>query len=258
MHTPRSRREFLRDMGLGAATLPFILNLPSLGFANQGAKAKQRLVFVFTPNGVFPNEFWPSEEGAKFALKESMKPFEPFQDKLLVLNGICDKIRGDGDSHMRGIGCLLTGIELYPGNIQGGSHTPAGWASGISIDQEIKNYLQKNEATRTRFGSLELGVMVPEQAIDQTAVRPYVVRLKGGKVEKVDVQLGVRDEAAGAFEVKSGESIVLTAKRTGYRDLSLTLNEGSADKQVMKMIPVPPPSWKPAWQCSRISTPSGA
>src|SRR5829696_6713907 len=71
---------------------------------------------------------------------------------------------GIGDGHMRGIGCLLTGIELFPGNIQGGSDTPAGWAKGISIDQEIKNFLQKDAATKTRFGSLELGVMVPERA----------------------------------------------------------------------------------------------
>ena len=65
---------------------------------------------------------------------------------------------------MRGIGCLLTGIELFPGNIQGGSDTPAGWASGISIDQEINNYLQPSDETRTRFGSLEFGVMVPDRA----------------------------------------------------------------------------------------------
>jgi hypothetical protein len=58
----------------------------------------------------------------------------------------------------------LTGTELFPGNVQGGSDTPAGWASGISIDQEIKNFLQKSPATRTRFGSLEFGVMVPEHA----------------------------------------------------------------------------------------------
>src|SRR5207302_4090495 len=52
----------------------------------------------------------------------------------------------------------------FPGNIQGGSHTPAGWASGLSIDQEIRNHLQKDPATRTRFGSLEFGVMVPDRA----------------------------------------------------------------------------------------------
>ncbi len=97
-------------------------------------------------------------------MKESLKPLEPFKDKTLTLHGVCDRVRGDGDSHMRGIGCLLTGIELFPGNIQGGSDTPAGWASGISIDQEIKNHLQKDPATKTRFGSLEFGVMVPDRA----------------------------------------------------------------------------------------------
>lgn len=158
-----TRRDFLRDLGLGAAALPFVLNLPSLGFANQ-AKRKQRLVVLFSPNGVFPDNFWPSEEGAKFTLKESLKPLAPFQSKLLTLHGVCDRVRGDGDSHMRGIGCLLTGVELFPGNVQGGSDTPAGWASGLSIDQEIKNYLQKDAATKTRFGSLEFGVMVPDRA----------------------------------------------------------------------------------------------
>ena len=159
----RTRREFVRDLGLGAASLPFLLNLPSLGFANQ-QKRKQRLVVMFSPNGVFPGAFWPDEEGAKFALKESLKPLEPFQDRTLVLHGVCDRVRGDGDNHMRGIGCLLTGTELFPGNIQGGSHTPAGWAKGHSIDQEIKGFLQADPATKTRFGSLEFGVMVPERA----------------------------------------------------------------------------------------------
>jgi hypothetical protein len=119
---------------------------------------------MFSPNGVVPNQFWPDEQGAKFTLKAILKPLSPFQDKSLVLHGVCDRVRGDGDSHMRGIGCLLTGIELFPGNIQGGSDTPAGWAKGRSIDQEIKDHLQKDAATRTRFGSLEFGVMVPDRA----------------------------------------------------------------------------------------------
>src|SRR5437868_2537873 len=161
--TGRNRREFIRDLGIGAAAIPFILNLPSLGFANQ-QRRKQRLVILFSPNGVVPPAFWPDEEGAKFTLKESLKPLEPFRDRTLILHGVCDRVRGDGDAHMRGIGCLLTGVELFPGNIQGGSDTPAGWSKGVSIDQEIKSHLQKDPATRTRFGSLEFGVMVPERA----------------------------------------------------------------------------------------------
>jgi hypothetical protein len=159
----RNRREFIRDLGIGAAALPFLLNLPSLGFANQ-QRRKQRLVVLFSPNGVVPSSFWPDEEGESFTLKESLSPLEPFRDRTLILKGVCDKVRGDGDNHMRGMGCLLTGVELFPGNIQGGSDTPAGWASGLSIDQEIKNYLQKQPDTRTRFGSLEFGVMVPDRA----------------------------------------------------------------------------------------------
>src|SRR5689334_24685649 len=119
---------------------------------------------MFSPNGVVPDTLWPKEEGADFKLPESLSPLEKLRERTLVLHGVCDEVRGDGDNHMRGIGCLLTGIELFPGNIQGGSHTPAGWSSGISIDQEIKNYLQSQPETKTRFGSLEFGVMVPDRA----------------------------------------------------------------------------------------------
>ena len=159
----RTRRQFIRDLGISAAAIPFIGNLPSLAFANQ-QKRKQRIIFIFSPNGIVRKNFWPDQIGSDFELKEILLPLEPFQDKLLLLNGISNKIKGDGDGHMRGIGCLLTGIELFPGNIQGGSDTPAGWAEGLSIDQEIKNFLQKDPATQTRFGSLEFGVMVPERA----------------------------------------------------------------------------------------------
>ena len=159
----QTRREFLRDIGVSAAALPFVTNLPSLASPQQRQR-KQRLVVFFSPDGVVPKTFWPDEEGEKFTLKETLKPLEPLQNRTLILHGVSDRVRGDGDNHMRGIGCLLTGIELFPGNIQGGSDTPAGWSSGISIDQEIKNFLQKNPATRTRFGSLEMGVLVPERA----------------------------------------------------------------------------------------------
>src|SRR5205823_2968549 len=93
MARSRSRREFIRDLGIGAAALPFLLNLPSLGFANQ-QRRKQRLVVMFSPDGVIPNAFWPEEEGESFTLKESLKPLEPFRDRMLTLHGVCDKVRG--------------------------------------------------------------------------------------------------------------------------------------------------------------------
>src|ERR1700733_12319347 len=108
MHPASTRREFIRELGLGAASLPFILNLPSLGFANQQQR-KQRLVVMFSPNGVVPSAFWPGSEGKLTTLKESLQPLEPFKERTLILQGVCDKVRGDGDAHMRGMGCLLTG-----------------------------------------------------------------------------------------------------------------------------------------------------
>lgn len=163
MTMPANRREFLRRIGASAAVLPFVCNLPSLGFDGSAARRK-RLVVMFSPNGVIPKTFWPDGEGELKAFKESLSPLEPFRDRTLTLHGLCDKVRGDGDSHMRGIGCLLTGTELFPGNIQGGSHTPAGWSTGHSIDQEIARFLQKSPESATRFGSLEFGVVVPDRA----------------------------------------------------------------------------------------------
>jgi len=159
-----NRRDFIRKLGLSAAALPLLGNLPSFASESAKAKPKQRLIILFSPNGIVPKTFWPDEQGEEFKLKPILSPLAKYRDRMLVLRGVSEKVRGDGDNHMRGIGCLLTGIELFPGNIQGGSHTPAGWASGHSIDQEIKRFLQADEATRTRFGSLEFGVNVPDRA----------------------------------------------------------------------------------------------
>ncbi|MEZ6127109.1 MAG: DUF1552 domain-containing protein [Planctomycetaceae bacterium] len=159
-----TRRDFLKQLGLASATLPFLSNLAAFGTPSAMTARKQRLVVMFSPNGTVPWDFWPEKEGADFDLKPILQPLAEFQDRMLVMKGVCDKLQGDGDRHMRGMGCLLTGIELFPGNIQGGSDTPAGWASGISLDQELRNFLQAKPETRTRFGSLEFGVMVPDRA----------------------------------------------------------------------------------------------
>jgi hypothetical protein len=162
MNTIR-RHDFLRQFGLSTASLPFLIGLPSLGLASP-ARPRQRLVIMFSPNGTIPSAYWPEETGSEFCLKEILTPLERYQDKMLILKGVSNKVRGDGDNHMRGMSCLLTAIELFPGNILGGSDTPAGWASGLSIDQELKNYFQSRTDTRTRFGSLEFGVGVTDRA----------------------------------------------------------------------------------------------
>ena len=244
----KDRRRFLRELGIGAAALPFVLNLPSLGWAAGPTGKKQRLVVIFSPNGTFPAKFWPDADRPEFELTEILKPLTPFKDKVATLHGVCDKIRGDGDSHMRGIGCLLTGIELFPGNIQGGSHTPAGWASGHSIDQEIARYLQKNDATRTRFGSLEFGVAVPERADTWTRMvysganqpiapidDPYQMFKKlYGNVDDRASLLSVLDSVQGELSkvqsIVSGEDRQLLEKHTTLvRELEQELKSPQAE-----------------------------
>lgn len=161
MKSTLNRRSALKTLGLSAAALPFV---PALRANTPEAKPGQRIIFVFSPNGTIPDEFWPDATGPDFAFKRILEPLAAHRDRTLMLRGISNKVRGDGDGHMRGMGCMLTGIELFPGNIQGGSDTPAGWASGISIDQELKNFLQASDATRTRQGVLNLGVAVPDRA----------------------------------------------------------------------------------------------
>ena len=163
MPTKTTRRELLANLGLSAAAAGLMMNLPSIGWAGSGRR-KQRVVFVFSPNGVIPEHFWPDKLGKDFDFKRILKPLAGLKEHVTTLHGVDNKIKGDGDGHMRGIGCLLTGVELFPGDVQGGSDTPAGWSQGISIDQHLKNKLQADPATQTRFGSLEFGVMVPDRA----------------------------------------------------------------------------------------------
>ena len=47
-------------------------------------------------------------------------------------------------------------------------------------------------------------VVVPRAAIDARGIRPIVVRLKGGRVERVEVETGLQDRATERVEVRRG------------------------------------------------------
>jgi len=73
-------------------------------------------------------------------------------------------------------------------------------------------FVQGRVAAQTRTG-----VIVPEKAVDQTGIVASVMRLKGGKVERVEVQLGLRDEGAELIETRgglaAGDTVLLGAAR---------------------------------------------
>jgi membrane fusion protein (multidrug efflux system) len=59
--------------------------------------------------------------------------------------------------------------------------------------------------------------MIPLGAVDERGLRPYVMRLKNGKIEKAEVSLGIRDAAAEAVEITAGlvpgDTLLLGAAR---------------------------------------------
>ena len=59
--------------------------------------------------------------------------------------------------------------------------------------------------------------VVPLSAVDERGLAPFVVRIKGGVVQKTDVQLGIRDASTETVEIRSGlmagDTILLGAAR---------------------------------------------
>ena len=66
-----TRRDFLCKAGLSAMGVNLALGLPSLSRAVESHESsrKQRLIFVFSPNGVIPKHFWPDTLGEEFEMK---------------------------------------------------------------------------------------------------------------------------------------------------------------------------------------------
>ena len=253
------RRDFLKGLGLSSAAGAFLWGLPGVAATAGVAAKRQRLIFFFTPNGTILPKFWPTAVGKDFDLPPILAPFAKHQDQMLVLKGVHNKVRGDGDNHMRGMGCLLTGIELAPGNVLGGSGRPAGWAKGISIDQEIANALQANPATRTRFGSLQFGVGVPDRADPWTRLsyagpkqpiasidNPYDMFRKlygdsGSQRELLSVFDRVEEELGAVSSQLSPEDRVLLTRHASFvKQMETAPKDGENQKLI-----VPSPRLKP-------------
>ncbi len=153
-----SRRSLLRGAG-AALALPLLDSMvPALRAARDTAgKTPVRMSFVYTPNGIIPGAWTPTAEGAGFEFMRSMKPIEPFRDRLLVLTNLAQiqgRALGDGaGDHARAGATWLTGV--HPKKTEG-----SGIHSGISIDQIAARELGKS----TQLASLELGLDSPSLA----------------------------------------------------------------------------------------------
>ena len=164
------RRAFLGSLGAGTLALPFLHSLGG-GASFLGGRASaqdippQRLLVVFSGDGTIAEEWVPGGGETNFTLRRILAPLEAHRQKLLVLSGIdmLSTDAGPGDGHQKGMGHLLTGAELLPGDTMGGCTgcPPVSWASSISIDQAIADHIAASVTLRLR--SLELGCLVSDQ-----------------------------------------------------------------------------------------------
>jgi hypothetical protein len=158
---PRSltRRQFTRLLAGACTALPLLESLPAR--AQEATPAPKRLVLLFNPNGTITDSFWPGAGATEteFSLGPILTPLADFKDRMLLLHGIEISVAeqanvGPGGPHQKGLGGLFTGRELQTGTMADGDGSLAGWANGISVDQEVVQRLNPP----TLLPSLELGV----------------------------------------------------------------------------------------------------
>jgi hypothetical protein len=155
-----ARRTFLRGAGVAMALPLLDAMVPALKATSlSAARPVTRLGFVYVPNGIIQKGWLPSKVGTGFEFASTIKPLEPFRDKMLVLSNLMQnggRALGDGaGDHARAGATWLTGV--HPKRTGG-----ADIRAGISADQVAARELGK----KTQFGSLEIGLEEPNLAGD--------------------------------------------------------------------------------------------
>jgi len=159
------RRQLLQMLGGAGIGLPLLSSLGS-GARAQSSSAPKRLVLMYTPNGVIHEAWWPTPGASEseFTLNAIHQPLAAYQDRLMLLKGVSNNVAltgATGGPHQRGIGGLYTAQTLGQGDFVDGCGKKAGWANGISIDQEVAAVIGQDTALK----SLELGVRALENDV---------------------------------------------------------------------------------------------
>jgi RND family efflux transporter MFP subunit len=106
-------------------------------------------------------------------------------------------------------------VSGYPGREFAGRITRIN-PTADPTTRQVRIYVSIPNAGRTLVGGLfasgristasRTGLVVPTSAVDLRGTSPSVVRIKGGKAEKVGVRIGVHDKASETTEVLAGLS----------------------------------------------------
>ncbi len=149
-----TRRSFLKAVGASAMAFPFYKMLEDhVAYAQSAGAPPLRFLCITSPHGT-AYEFWrPQGTETNFNItypNAILAPLAPFQNKLLVLDGVDMRTQcEDADFGHLGLQALLTGVGVTQ-------------ASGISsvpgMQQSLDQYLAAQIGGATAFRSLELSL----------------------------------------------------------------------------------------------------
>ena len=84
-HQKLTRRTLVKSLGSAAFLLPGLELFERSARAQTAPKVSKFIVFCYTPDGVNQSQFWPTGTSTSFTLSPTLKPFEKYKDKMLIL-----------------------------------------------------------------------------------------------------------------------------------------------------------------------------
>ncbi|HEY0340165.1 MAG TPA: DUF1552 domain-containing protein, partial [Steroidobacteraceae bacterium] len=136
-----SRRALLRGAGATLA-LPLLDAMIPAGVvrAATAATPAARLACIYVPHGAVMNRWTPAQTGTGFEFSPTLKPLEPFRDRINVITGLSLPLASGQDAsaganHSRSSAVYLTGAEAREGSE---AHL------GVSIDQLAARRIGQN------------------------------------------------------------------------------------------------------------------
>ena len=164
--TRSTRRKFLRGIGGTALALPW---LQSVASAASEQKVAQRMAHYYVPIGVVRRGFFPGEaddiipkgnlgnvmkslgkQNPHYSVKKldeltpTMKPLEPFKDKVNLITGMDRTFQQGTDVHAQCASCFLSSAPPY--TIKG-----TAWP----LDRTLDHLVADKIGTQTPFSTLE-------------------------------------------------------------------------------------------------------
>jgi hypothetical protein len=173
------RRDFVRWMGAAAFALPALELFERDLWAQAGGHKSKFAVFCYTPDGIYPPNYWPTGTETSFTLGPILAPFAPFQSKMLILGpqvyggapvpGMGLAYPGATEQHQAPV-CLTGNATPLPYRDQS---TAVNTLDGPSIDQVIAEAVKGDSPfSSLNFGTHPVGGDTPSDISFTTAGVP--------------------------------------------------------------------------------------